>query len=57
MAIVETCVLLVREFAHDDDVVSIKVDLEGIKLKQEEYKLNEKTIYSNICGKNLAKES
>jgi len=29
---VETCCLLVRECAHDDDMVSIKVDLEGIQL-------------------------
>ncbi len=29
---VETCVLLVRECANDDEMVSIKVDLEGISL-------------------------
>ena len=28
----ETCVLLVRECANDDEMVSIKVDLEGISL-------------------------
>lgn len=31
---VETCCLLVRECAHDDEMVSIKVDLEGISLDQ-----------------------
>ena len=31
---VETCVLLVRELADDDEVVSITVDLDGISLGQ-----------------------
>ena len=29
---VETCVLLVRELVHDDEMVSIKVDTAGISL-------------------------
>ena len=39
---VETCCLLVRECANDDEMVSIKVDLEGIQLNQGEYKPEEK---------------
>ena len=34
---VETCVRLVKEFADDDEAVSIKVDLQGISLDQGEY--------------------
>ena len=45
---VETCVLLVREYAHDDEMVSIKVDLEVISLNQGEYKPDEKPTYGNI---------
>ena len=45
---VETVVLLVRECAHDDEMISIKVDLEGIQLNQGEYKLEEKPTYGNV---------
>lgn len=45
---VETCVLLVRECAHDDETISIKVDLQGIQLDQGEYKPEEKPTYGNI---------
>ena len=45
---VETCCLLVRECANDDEMVSIKVDLEGIQLNQGEYKPEEKPTYGNI---------
>ena len=45
---VETCVLLVRENINDDELVSIKVDLEGISLNQGEYKPTEKPTYGNI---------
>ena len=45
---VETCVLLVRECSHDDEMVSIKVDMDGISLKQGEYKPDEKPTYGNI---------
>ena len=45
---VETCVLLVRECSHDDETVSIKVDMDGISLKQGEYKPDEKPTYGNI---------
>ena len=44
----ETVVLLVRECAHDDEMISIKVDLEGIQLNQGEYKLEEKPTYGNV---------
>lgn len=44
----ETCCLLVRECANDDEMVSIKVDLEGIQLNQGEYKPEEKPTYGNI---------
>ena len=45
---VETCVLLVRELAHDDEMVSIKVDLDGIALKQGKFEPDEKPTYGNI---------
>ena len=45
---IETCVLLVREFADDDEVVSIKVDLDGISLNQGEYIPPAKPTYKNI---------
>lgn len=45
---VETCVLLVRECSHDDEMVPIKVDLDGISLDQGEYKPDEKPTYGNI---------
>ena len=45
---VETCVLLVRECSHDDEMISIKVDMDGISLKQGEYKPDEKPTYGNI---------
>lgn len=45
---VETCCLLVKEYAHDDELVSIKVDLEGISLDQGEYVPEEKPTYGNI---------
>ena len=45
---VETCVLLVRELADDDEVVSIKVDLDGISLNQGEYIPPAKPTYKNI---------
>ena len=45
---VETCCLLVRKCANDDEMVSIKVDLEGIQLNQCEYKPEEKPTYGNI---------
>ena len=45
---VETCVLLVKEHIHDDDLVSIKVDLEGISLNQGKYEPDEKPTYGNI---------
>ena len=32
---VETCVLLLRELADDDEAVSIKVDMDGISLDQD----------------------
>lgn len=44
----ETCCLLVKEYAHDDELVSIKVDLEGISLNQGEYVPEEKPTYGNI---------
>ena len=45
---VETCCLLVRECANDDEVVSIKVDLEGISLDQGKFEPDEKPTYGNI---------
>ncbi len=45
---VETCVLLVRELADDDEVVSIKVDMDGISLDQGKYIPPEKPTYKNI---------
>ena len=45
---VETCCLLVRENAHDDEMVSIKVDLEGISLNQGKFVPDEKPTYGNI---------
>ena len=45
---VETCVLLVRESTCDDEMVSIKVDLEGISLDQGKYIPPEKPTYGNI---------
>ena len=44
----ETCVLLVRESISDDDMVSIKVDLEGISLNQGKQNPNKKTTYGSI---------
>lgn len=45
---VETCVLLVRESVNDDDLVSIKVDLEGLSLDQGEFTHPEKPTYGNV---------
>ena len=45
---VETCVLLVRESISDDDMVSIKVDLDGIALDQGRYVPPAKPTYKNI---------
>lgn len=45
---VETCALLVRESAQDDEVVSIKVDLDGIELDQGRYVPPEKPTYKII---------
>ena len=45
---VETCVLLVRESISDDDMVSIKVDLDGISLDQGRYVPPAKPTYKNI---------
>lgn len=45
---VETCCLLVRESAKDDELVSIKVDLEGISLDQGRFVPDEKPTYGNI---------
>lgn len=45
---VETCCLLVRECANDDEMVSIKVDLEGISLDQGKFEFDEKPTYGNI---------
>ena len=45
---VETCALLVRESAQDDEVVSIKVDLDGIELDQGRYVPSKKPTYKNI---------
>lgn len=45
---VETCCLLVRECANDDEMVSIKVDLEGISLDQGKFEPDEKPTYGNI---------
>ena len=45
---VETCVLLVRESICDDDMVSIKVNLEGIALDQGRYVPPAKPTYKNI---------
>ena len=42
---VETCALLVRESICDDDLVSIKVDLDGIALDQGRYIPSEKPTY------------
>lgn len=43
---VETCVLLVRECTRDDEMVSIKVDLEGISLNQGKFEADEKPAYA-----------
>lgn len=45
---VETCVLLVRESICDDEMVSIKVDLDGIALAQGRYVPPAKPTYKNI---------
>lgn len=45
---VETCCLLVREQIKDDDLISIKVDLEGISLEQGKYVTEEKPTYGNV---------
>ena len=45
---VETCVLLIRESISDDDMVSIKVNLEGIALNQGRYVPPAKPTYKNI---------
>ena len=45
---VETCVLLVREREEDIDTVSIKVDLEGINIRQDKQLLPEKPTYEKI---------
>ena len=45
---VETCVILVRESICDDDMISIKVNLEGIALDQGRYVLPAKPTYKNI---------
>ena len=45
---IETCVLLVRESISDDEMVSIKVDLDGIALDQSRYTPLEKPTYKNI---------
>ena len=44
----ETCVLLVREWGEDADTVSIKVDLDGLNIKQEKQIAPEKGTYDNI---------
>ena len=44
----ETCVLLVRESISDDEMVSIKVDLDGISLDQGRYVPPAKPTYKNI---------
>ena len=45
---VKTCALLVREYAQDDEVVSIEVDLDGIELDQGRYVPPEKPKHKNI---------
>ena len=45
---IETCVLLVRESGKDDEVVSIKVDMDGISLDQGRYVSPAKPTYKNI---------
>lgn len=35
---VEMCALLVRECTYDDEMISIKVDLDGISLDQGKFK-------------------
>ena len=45
-SVAETCALLVRESAQDDEVVSIKVDLDGIELDQGRYVPREKPTYT-----------
>ena len=45
---VETCVLLVRESISDDEMVFIKVDLDGIALDQSRYVPPAKPTYKNI---------
>ena len=42
----ETCCLLVRECANDDEMVSIKVDLEGISLDQGKFEPDEESNYT-----------
>lgn len=44
----ETCVLLVREREEDIDTVSIKVDLDGLNIRQEKQIAPEKGTYNNI---------
>lgn len=44
---VEICCLLIREQIKDEDISSIKVDLEAISLKQGKYVVEEKPTYGN----------
>jgi len=44
---IETCVLLVRELTDDDEVVSIKVDMDGISLNQGKHITQEKLANQN----------
>ncbi len=46
--LVKTCVLLVRDSISDDDMVSIKVNLEGIALDRGRYVPPAKPTYKNI---------
>ena len=48
----ETCVLLVRESISDDDMVSIKVNLEGIALDQGRDAPPAKPTYKNLKSRN-----
>lgn len=51
---VETVVLLVKEYAHDDELVSIKVDLEGISLDQEDsYRMRSRHMAISRNGSSL----
>ena len=45
---IETCILLVRERYTDAEKVSVKVDMDGVKFKQEKYLAPEKATYPNI---------